>query len=519
MAPVAPEAPALGEEEDVLASIRQMKALLNKEFADRLSTQRQPPRGTTTTTTNPSAQPETNNSWKTQVYQLKQAHWEEKTKLQAKLDVQRTQLSRLNQQVDALAKEAETEHNMRKTMEETLEKHDQHTHLLTKQLDQAKEDRKLLEEKTNSFHQAVEDGKSAVVTERSTFELLVKETRNEKDRAWKKAGEEEAGRLRAESQAKELQKSVKLMQMRLQDAQTKSELVAKQHAQEQALAKKASNQKIAHLQEQIQKLKKAKEDGTDASESELTVKALRLKVKKCEEESAFLQKELQKKASEKERDVAKHRIAYGRVKEQLEESEASREKMAQELEAAKRNTAQLSASQPALTPLAFSAVHTKRAKMIQNFEKNVAKDTNVVDSLVSQIHVMKKAQPSKKVKESLAAKKKDLREKRDSHIKTLEKIEKLQTQQLQELHEKLDKVTSEVETARQNWLVCEQELTSVSAKGNQNLQAKTDAAATKFSAARRQWQAVKSELSKLLSQISENRGNIADLRNPDDGSV
>jgi chromosome segregation ATPase len=348
----------------------------------------------------------------------------------------------------------------------------------------------------------------------------------EKDRAWKNAGEEEAGRLRAESQAKELQKSVKLMQMRLQDAQHQSEQVAKQHAQEVALAKKAANQKIAHLQDQIQKLKKAKEEGADASESDLTIKALRLNVQKLEEEVASIKSELQKTSNERERDVAKHGIAVGRLKEQLEESEASRSKLSEELEkvqhdleVAKRSTGSASGS-GAVSPVTFSAVHAKRAKMIQNFEKSVANDSNVVDSLVAQIRVMKKAQPSKKVKEGLAAKEKALEEKRESHIKTLEKIEKLQTQQSTELHQELDKVTAEVEAARKAWLACEQQLLDTAdAATRGNLQAKTDAAAMRFSVARRRWQAVKSELSNLLTQVSENRGKIAELRNPDDGDA
>ena len=84
-------ATGISEDEDVLSSIRTVRELLNKEFGHHNThLQRSQQAGGDSTATQ-------ENSWKAQVFQLKQAHYEEKLRLEAELEIRSQQLSRLQQ--------------------------------------------------------------------------------------------------------------------------------------------------------------------------------------------------------------------------------------------------------------------------------------------------------------------------------------------------------------------------------------------------------------------------------------
>jgi hypothetical protein len=98
---------------------------------------------------------------------------------------------------------------------------------------------------------AVEESQISLSNERSTWEELLQQTLQEKDRIWKIIGEKEAGRLRAQAQVKELQNVIQLQQIRMQETQHDVEKLQKKHAIDVAMPKKVSQQKIPPLQEQL----------------------------------------------------------------------------------------------------------------------------------------------------------------------------------------------------------------------------------------------------------------------------
>ncbi|KAG7350841.1 hypothetical protein IV203_010201 [Nitzschia inconspicua] len=509
-------APAAGnvtaDDDDVLSSIRAVRELLDQEFGG----------GHQASTNTTPATPTTQNHWKTKFYQLKQSHYDEKLQFEAKLDQQHHQLRHLEHKLKLAQQEADSEREMRKTLEATLDSHQKHIQILTKQLDKAQSERAQLEVKLKDFTDAVETGRDSLQKERSTWEELVKQIRIEKDHLSQKLGEEEAGRIRAQAWANELQKTVKLQHIRWQEAQSNMEKLQKQHALEVAMAKKVLQQKVNVLQDQVKKLAQSASAAARSASlvSDANVKLLQSKVKQLEETNTTMKNELDLKTKV----VTEQTSEQDTLKQQYNECQASNIKLSKDLETVKAELATLKsldrAHQSQTTTIPQTAAQVKRANLIQRFETVFTQDLSAIESLQSQITVMEKAQPSKKVKEGLAEKKKALHEKKASQINTLEKIEKLQDQQVQAIQKQLDEAAVKLEAARKEWYESEERLSTTTNVPNQNeeMQAKVDASASAFSIARQQVQSIKMELSNLLSQRSENRGRLANLRDVDDGT-
>jgi DNA repair exonuclease SbcCD ATPase subunit len=544
----------ISEGQDLLSSIRTVRALLDQEFGGDLvaKTRRHATAAESSTATaaatatvstitgldNPNIN-DHNKHWKNKFYHLKKAHYDEKQQMEANLEQQRKEILRLETRLDLFQQEAETERQMRTTLETTtLEAHRNHIQTLTQQLDKVQTERNHLEEHLQDFLRVVKESQDALSNERTTWEELLQQTRQEKDRISKCFGEEEAGRLRAQAQVKELQKAIKLQQIRMEATQNHLEKTQKQHTIEVAMTKKVLQQKINHLQEQMKEIQS--KTSKASADSDAAVKKLQLQLKEVEAQNTALKNNLDETKKEAEEEAK----TYNKLQQQYEQCEAARAKVSHELvmvkaelEKTKQNiqtssavsttTAQTAAGSTPSATVLTTTDQVKRANLIYQFEMIIAKEFKLRDSLLSQIEGMTKAQAqsSQMIKEEeLAEKKNSLNEKREALIKKLESIEKLLNQQLKALRHYMEETARKLEASRTEWHAYEEQLTG---KGNVDdntdnqkelllLQEKADTSANNFSVTRQQWQAIKKELSELSSKQSKYRGRLAALRNLDD---
>jgi chromosome segregation ATPase len=488
----------------------------------------------------------TSPSWKTQVFQLKQEHYEEKLLYEKKIDDHKQKIVSLQKQILQYQKENETNRTMLKTLEETLQGHDVHRQELVRKLDQAEHARKQIDEQLKTFKEAVEEGKAAVETERSTSTELIQQLQLERDRILRKVGEEEAGRLRAERQVADLQKKIQSLQQRIEDDRTNNVQTTVHLQNEIELTKRTYEEKINLLnsiitnqKEQLEKQETKKtvseEENKDANDNtKNAIKVLQVKINRLVEANETLKSDVERQKAKHNSDLKDEKNTSIRYKNLYEEAEASRKKLADQIKKMiKERKAQTSAgttkelineadnNMEDISNPVTSIDYLQITKEINALQKSLAHESNVVESLLAQISVMEKAQPSKKVKDGLAEKKKLVKEKQDNCIKILESVVRLHTQQLDEIYKQSDEATKKLEIVRKEWWTSEQELTTASSSSDgttnnhADLTAKADAAAMRFSTARQDMQRIKEDLESTLRKLSDSRSRIADLTNSD----
>jgi hypothetical protein len=552
---------SIPEDEDVLSSIRTVREILDDMEFGCLSVPIAAAAVPTTTTTTTTPTSPTNSSWKTQVFQLKQQQYEQKLQYETKLNDQKQQILRLERQVAQYQNESDLDRTMRSTLEKTLEEHNTYTRTLAKQLDQSKAKQKQIEEQLESFRQNVDDSTKAVETERSTTTELIEHIKLENDAMKKRLGEEEAARLRAEQRLDEIKQKLVQVQQQMKDDEIHSKETVKHLQTELDLTKKTLQEKINLLTSQLQKQRdeyenKLKQQQEKQHENQLQqqqekqqqqqekqqqqaeksddsskdigtakMKLLQLKLKRLEETNEALKKDAQERTTKLQNELKEEKSSAQRYKGLYDEAEEFRKKLADQLKKIIKERKSATAStapddaEVTTTNLIATPEYIQRSKEVMTLQQSLSQGSNIVQSLESQIMVMEKAQPSKKVKDALVEKKKLLKEKYINHIKLLEEIENLHTLQVKEIHKQLDEATANLEVARKEWLATEQELAAATEDDksddnstNTDLQAKTDAAAMRFSTARQHWQSIKEELEVTLGKLSDSRSRIADLK-------
>lgn len=518
------------EDDDLLSSIRTVREIVEQEFSnhsrvDDSSISQRPSDiagsnggGVASSSSSPS-------SWKAQAMQLQQQRYEDRLEFQAKLDRQGEQAQRLRDQLHLAENAVETERSTRSAVESALLAHDELVQALKAQLHEADQGRHALEEKVRDVAAAVREGQASVEEERRGTADLVRTLQQERGRTADRAGREEAGRVRAECQVKEMTDKIQTLQQELAESDTKQQFWKRQFHEAES-ARKQVESELKMVEEQLPTLQSEARGGEAKQgndEADRMVQELHVQIKQMKEEKVKGDEESARKIAEMQAAVREQEQFNRQLQEKCDEIESrrnqalrDREKLIDELEVTKRETR---------TTVPMSTTETKdeeeRGKRIQSLENSISKDSHIVHSLEAQIAVMEKAQPSKKVKEGLASKRDELRRKREHHFAIVREMEVLTEQQLAEYYQKSNEARERVGQARTDWLDNNQKLAEalvgepLDSEGIGVFQTEANRASRAIVTAIEEWQNCSCELMEAATRLANYRSRFADL--PDEG--
>lgn len=331
----------------LLSSIRMVREMMEQEFSQNRKGPDQDVghENQTPSTTEPTE------DWRSQVFQLKQEHYEEGKRFESELREHRDQIHCLQEKLQRTQTEAATERDLRTTLERTLEAQAAHATSLETQLDEVQQAREVLEQRVKGFLETLDEEKASVAQERASAEQLLEEFRASKAKADARAGTEEAARLRAEAQRDELQAKVAQLQLQLNGKNQEPQ-------QQQQGQLKGSSPPMSSIE--------------DAKSSETQMGMLKQEKAKLKEqlEQQQIQYQLQLDGLEKANKI---------LKQQLTEA---------------RSTAKTATS---FCPTTAGAAQTNMQKQRKgdaqppSLEKAIHKASTLVASLQSQVDVMEKA--------------------------------------------------------------------------------------------------------------------------------
>lgn len=191
--------------------------------------------------------------WKQQCSRLKQELSEVKKHQSVVLEQHQDELTTMTQNMKDCQQELALERAMKRTLEQTIEAMNAHTTQLTEHLASSKQQTETIQTNLSSVLVSVEEEKSAMDTERRTYQTVIDESKQRIQHLTTKSIAEETHRLRTEQKLRTTQETCHKHQTTMQQQIRDSELKTQQHTTTtqslrdaiDAMKKKAAAQRVA----------------------------------------------------------------------------------------------------------------------------------------------------------------------------------------------------------------------------------------------------------------------------------